>query len=355
MRIRKNIFLGLLFASFLSPAYSQILREGEPVPQGAIIYSLPQTSVRVTVTAEFVNFVAGPYASYASKFMGENAQTSNSQTYNIKEIKIEQLIEADPEFYVAANIGTSKNASANFLNFSSQGLIVAPGFFSGSNSNFIFKHSDKKQMREQISPTSVKENRIYKTIVNEDGEEEKIATMETQVIERDLEKRAEETAQIIFKLREKKIDILVGDTDANYNGEALGAAVKEMTKLENQYSSLFFGTKKKSVQTSSFDIVPSVSNSEQRYEAFRISENQGLLPIGSGKGRVIYLVLSPEGEINPIQQGDISSSKGKIVYRTPVAVRAKIVDGEKILAETRLLIYQFGKILTFPLELASSR
>ncbi|NCC45628.1 MAG: hypothetical protein EOM16_01155, partial [Bacteroidia bacterium] len=52
--------LALIFAS--TNSYSQILNPGEKIPAGAIVYSLPSTTIHLSVEAEFESFVAGPYA-----------------------------------------------------------------------------------------------------------------------------------------------------------------------------------------------------------------------------------------------------------------------------------------------------
>ena len=42
-------------------------------PQGAMIYSLPMTSVKLEIEASRESFYAGPYAKYAQKYLGIDA------------------------------------------------------------------------------------------------------------------------------------------------------------------------------------------------------------------------------------------------------------------------------------------
>ena len=49
---------------------------------------------------------------------------------------------------------------------------------------------------------------------------------------------------------------------------------------------------------------------------------------------------------------ETAASKGKVAYRTPLVVVARIVDGQTVLGQTRIPVYQFGKLLYFPLDLA---
>ena len=86
----------------------------------------------------------------------------------------------------------------------------------------------------------------------------------------------------------------------------------------------------------------------------RISDTQGLLPADNMSGRPVYLEITvTEGKISPeISAEDIAASKGKIAYRMPLVVTARILDGQTVLGQTRIPVYQFGNVCYFPLDLA---
>jgi hypothetical protein len=71
-------------------------------------------------------------------------------------------------------------------------------------------------------------------------------------------------------------------------------------------------------------------------------------------GRPVYLELAvTEGKISGgVSAEETAASKGKVAYRTPLVVVARIVDGQTVLGQTRIPVYQFGKLLYFPLDLA---
>ena len=162
-------------------------------------------------------------------------------------------------------------------------------------------------------------------------------------------------ANLIFTLRQKRIDILTGDTDVTYSGEAMSAVLDEITRLEQEYLSLFIGKSVKQPQTLVFDVVPSAANNKQMYIAFRISDNQGLLPANNVGGRPIVLELVADGEnIQNVSAAEATAnSKGRIVYRKPVTVIARVLDGQNILMQGRVPVYQFGKVLSFPVDIAT--
>ncbi len=353
--IKKTV---LIAASFIAAQFAnaQILTSGETVPQGAIIYSLPSTTISLKVTAQHESFVAGPYASYARKYLGVDARKNNEDVYVIESVEMLPYIEADPAVSVAVNIGSSKNASANFLNFCSQGLIITSDSYTGKPASWRLPSiADKSEFASSgfASNFASQSTTLYKSVKTAEGLE-RVPVQQTQVVEKSIEKKAEETANMIFRLRQKRIDIITGDTDATYSGEAMGAVLNEISRLESEYLSLFLGKSVTDSQTVVFDVIPSASNSKQMYIAFRLSDNQGLLPANNVSGRPVILELIADGEnIAPTPLNEaVAASKGKVVYRKPVTVVAKLVDGQKVIMQSRVPVYQLGKILTFPIDVA---
>ena len=351
---RISIITSAVLLISATTSYSQIFKSSEAAPQGAVIYSLPQTSVKVTFKVSLSSFTAGPYASYSEKYLGITADRSSKKSCTIEEIEITPMVEADQNLSVALNLGNSKNASANFLAFSSQGLIIAPGYFTPETSQSRFPSPMQPTFNEAVANLGTQTTQLYKNVTNEDGEVEKVAVPQTQTVAKTADKKAEETAQLIFRLREKKIDILTGDTDANYSGQALGSAVRNMDRLEKEYMSLFTGKTTTATQQASFEVVPKAKNAKQNYVICRISDSQGLLPADNMSGRPIYLELTvTDGKIaTEVTAEEMASSKGKVAYRIPLVVNARILDGQTVLGQTRIPVYQFGKVLYFPLDLA---
>lgn len=354
MKVVKILFAAVLFLALGNGrADAQILQAGEPVPAGAIIYSLPYTTISLEVTAEHESFVAGPYAKYAQKYLGIEARTESAETYTISSIKMHPYIEADPSVRVAVNLGAAKNPSANFLNFCSQGLIITSDSYTGKPADWRFPSVAGAEQFAANTATSNLDNRtttLYKSVKTAGGLE-RVPVQQTQVVEKSLEKKAEETAAMIFMLREKRMDIIIGNTDATYSGEAMGAAIEEITRLEQEYLTLFIGKSVKDSQTMVFDVVPKADNSSQMYIAFRISDAQGLLPASNIGGRPIVLEFQRESSASGVSESAVSA-KGRIFYRTPATMLVKVMDGQKVLLQSRVPVYQFGETLSFPLDIA---
>ena len=342
----------------IQTANAQMLEAGQEQPSGTVIYSLPSTSIMLTVTAEKENFVAGPYAEFAQKYMGSAARTEDAVTYTLKSIDMAPYLEADPSTRIALNLSGRGTAAANFLQLCAQGLIVASDSYTGKPEAWRFPsvaNNDVFAGKDVGGNLTSATTTLYKTVNTAEGFQ-RVAVSQSQVVEKSLEKKAQETANTIFDLRKSRMQIITGDTDATYSGEAMQAAISEITRLEQEYMSLFYGTSTTSVQTMNFDVVPTApsgSSKQQMYVAFRLSETEGLLPANDVAGRPIVLELSFDKAPN-VTTGGVSSNKlipsSTVYYRVPAVATARIMDGSQMLLQTRIPVYQFGQTVSFPLN-----
>jgi hypothetical protein len=251
----------------------------------------------------------------------------------------------------------SKTAALNFLNFSTQGLVAAGDPYETGVAKWRFPATEAKSDFSGnilVSNLGRRSSVLYKSEKTADGFK-KVPVRQSQIVEKSLDEKASETADLIFKLRQKRIDIITGNTDATYSGQAMGAVLSEIDKLEKQYMSLFIGETVKNEQTAYFEVVPDQSRSNQIYIAFRISDKDGLLPADNLSGRPVIMEFSAkDGKISAAGQNVSGESfkGGTIYYRQPEVVSLKISDNRRILLNLRLPVYQFGKMLSFPLNIA---
>ena len=334
----------LMLAAF-SPAQAQLLSNGKSAPAGAVVYSLPVTSITFCVDAVREDFIAGPYAEYAKKYMGAEARTSNEVSYYLKSIKLVPYLEADPSVRYSVNL--KGKSSDSFMALCSQGLVVANDSYTGKAEVWRFPSlagNDQFAGKDVDNNLSTATTTLYKTVKTSRGYE-KVAVSQSQVVEKSAEKKAAETAATIFKLRAMRLAIVTGDTDATYSGEAMDAAIKELLRMEEEYMSLFYGTTQESIQTMNFDVVPKADRRDHKYVAFRLSESEGLVPASDLSGRPIVLDL----ELDDLVATPDNGKGGGIYYRVPRTATARVFDGATMLMQTRIPMYQFGETLTFPL------
>lgn len=354
--MRNLIKIGLCALLFCISIQS-FAQESNTYPVGTVIYSLPSTSISLIVEAVKESFTAGPYAQYAQKYLGTQARTEDAVTYQLSSIQVVPYLEADASIRIPINLSGKNVSSANFLKFCSQGLIVTSDSYTGKPESWRFPSI---ATNDQFAGKGVEGNltstttTLYKTVTTENGFQ-RVAVPQNQVVEKSTEKKAEEIAQSIFALRKQRLQIITGDTDATFSGEALGSAINEINRLEEEYLSLFLGHSESSSQKMNFDVVPKADNAKHLYVAFRISENLGLLPANNMSGRPIVLELTLESE-SASQSVPISTALPKskeaqqIYYRVPAIATAKILDGQSMLLQTRIPVYQLGAIRAFPIE-----
>lgn len=352
----KTILALLCLTAGLNAANAQILSAGQAQPDGVVIYSLPSTSIMLTVVAEKEDFIAGPYAQFAQKYMGSEARTEDAVTYTLKSIDMAPYLEADPSTRIALNISAKGSGAANFLQLCSQGLIIASDSYTGKPEAWRFPsiaNNDVFAGKDVGGNLTSATTTLYKTVNTAEGFQ-RVAVSQSQVVEKSLEKKAQETANTIFDLRKSRMQIITGDTDATYSGEAMQAAIAEITRLEQEYMSLFFGTSTTSLQTMNFDVVPAASTANQMYVAFRISETEGLLPSNEVSGRPIVLQLSFDKASNITTGGTSSGARqaaaGTVYYRVPAIATARLIDGSQTLLQSRIPVYQLGQTVSFPLN-----
>ncbi len=345
----KKLMILLLALSLWIPVQGQPVSEGQQIPQGAVVYSLPRTCIRIVAEAHYTQFVPGPYARYARKFLGIDAGQNRTITYELSRIEMTPMLETDPhQLYMA--LLTKENIEPWFLQLTSQGLVLLADAYQAKESKWRFPAPDGVQ---DVSDAGIIENlkeertTLYRSQV-EGREVSAIPVQQTQLVEKTLEQRAEEAVRKIFRLRDMRYAIITGDTDAIYSGEAMGAAVDEMRRMEEEYLRLFLGETTTGKTHLSTDVLP--DQERTRYVAFRFSETEGLLPADNVGGRPILLEMDISAD-EPFPRIITDESKvrsgTRLFYRQPVITLVRLTDGQKELLQARVPVYQKGPVLNF--------
>jgi len=328
-------------------AMSAFAQKSDPV--GTLVYSLPSTTLNFEVEAVCENFYAGPYAKYASKYLGVDVRTEDETNYQLSSVKMTPYVEADhsTRFSLAAN----KEIEASFLKMSATGLVsISDGAF-GEESIWRFPKAVRGDFADKgvNSNLTSTETTLYRNVKGE-SEYNKVAVQQSLIVEKSLEKRAAETADMIFELRKKRVQIVTGDTDATYSGEAMASAIEEITRLEKEYMSMFTGYSVFQDQKMVFDVVPEAGREGQKYVAFRISDSAGLVSADNVSGKPILLEIVPQ-DIKPAQAAP--SGKGNMIYyRIPAVCAVKLLNGSQVILQARVPVYQLGTLSTLPVAVS---
>ena len=235
----KNIFVAtLLLLSVSISAFAQ--KKGED-PQGYMTYSLPMTTITLEVEAIQEKFYAGPYAKYAEKYLGIKPRQKDETLFQLTEIRMTPYVEADQSRRYSVNVKAG-NVDATFLKLADEGLVSFSDANFGDESVWRFTTRSQGDFSSKgvTSNLSTESTTLYRNQKKESAYN-KVSVQQNMVVEKTPEKRAAETAEMILKIRQQRFQIVTGDTDATYSGEAMGAAIDELTRLEEEYMTLFVG------------------------------------------------------------------------------------------------------------------
>lgn len=345
------------------------LEKGQTPPDGVVIYSLPMTSIHLSVEAVCETYTPGPYSKWAKKYLGIDVPQEASTSYTLSNIRMTPYLEADRSCSYIVNLDgfLGEASTASFFEFSSQGLLLLSDESKGKGDSWRFPSiapGTEVLSSEATANLTSTETTLYRTVRNESGDYDRVAVRQSQVVEKSPEKKAQEAAAMILSLRENRINIITGNTDATFSGDALRAAVEEIGRLEEEYMSLFTGSTATSLQQMSFDVVPESGKSEELTVAFRLSDTQGLLPPDDVSGRPIVMEITPEDNEDVLYTDQIiaevepskararheAALRGNIFYRIPGICTIRVIDGQNLILKSRMPVYQKGEDLTFPVH-----
>lgn len=361
MKHKFTMITAVAAALLSSVVYAQE-KPAQQDPEGHITYSLPMTSIDLEVEAVQERFYAGPYAKFAEKYLGIKARQKDETSYQISEIKMTPFVESNPDKRYSLDVNTGK-IDETLLTLSSAGLV------SFSEGKFAEEAPWRylRKTKGDFSDKGISSNltSASTTLYKNSKKSKKVSVQQNMVVEKSLEKKASETAELIFKLREYRLKIVTGDTDASYNGEAMAAALAELSRLEEEYMTLFLGYSESQTQKMNFEIIPEGGRSSQMYVAFRLSDTDGLVSADNLSGKPVIMEITAPAfkeivvpEVDPKKAKKLAAEAEKeakrgirridLHYCIPAMCTIKLMDGMNVLIQDRIPVYQLGQESTYP-------
>lgn len=321
-------------------------------PEGFLTYSLPSTTIVLEVEAVQEKFYVGPYARYAEKYLGIKARHKDETTFQLTEIKMTPLVEADQTKRYTTNVKKGQ-IDATFLKLSSVGLISFSDAKFGDESVWRFPTETQGDFSGKgVSSNLTSQSATLYRSDNSASAYDKVSVQQDMLVEKTPEQRAAETANMILKLRKQRLQIVTGDTDATYSGEAMGTAIGEITRLEEEYMMLFTGYSEYQTQTMRFEVVPQADKTDQMYIAFRLSDTSGLVPADNLSGKPVIMEIVPQEFADPaVSEVEVKNAKEVLAYyRIPAICTVKLMDGANLLLQSRMPVYQLGRESSLPVN-----
>lgn len=206
---------------------------------GYVTYALPTTTLKVTVSVCKVQDVRGYYADYAENLLGlTNIIQQNRTYYTLNSVEVEPLTTADMS--KCYRVYTSNAVIAEAMNeataspkitYPNESLTIYQTH-TASLPEFFRNYAD-------ISYTQQSEAFVDTKII--DGVVTQVPASHTKTVSKSFESKAREAADAIAKSRKDQYNLVAGEQETPYTGEALAIMLSELKKWENNYMSLFTG------------------------------------------------------------------------------------------------------------------
>lgn len=328
-----------------------------------LVYSIPRTTVDVSVNVTQTITRRGPYYQYAERFLGITGVPSQDVTsYSISDIVINTYEEADPDHYYL--LSTNDRHVTNFFSLSREGFILPinqrqlpelPGIVYGHEK----PASSPLYTDLSIHPNVVEETRTVMRRERQDTAFVNVPVMQRQSVTRSLEAKAAEAADLIYELRNNRFKLLSGELDLFPDGKAMEVIIEEFARLESEYLKLFIGKISEVDHVYNFEYSPSkdaLQNGTERRILFRFSDTSGILPYNDVSGRPIAMELRNEMKTSAIERlsTPVSASRDnntdRLFYRIPDVAGVQLTDGNNMIARKRILVSQYGNLVNLPAD-----
>jgi len=332
-----------------------------------LVYSLPKTVLRVEVTATKTAYKPGPYSLFAAKYLGiTNVPKKDSVAWYISDVNINSYPEPDQDHYYF--IESNRFGTNDLINLSNNGLIVS----FGNNVEMETKKPKTDLFLNQVFSEAIELTKLpvmnaqtevidttYRTVIT-DSSFLKLPVLRKQQVNKSLEKKAEEIANLILELREEKVALLIGDINEFPDGRALEIIINEFEKIEEQYLPLFTGTRTTREFKTVFEFTPSINNQKSKNILFRFSSKNGILSNTDLRGRPIMVeAINSNNTLKfdnfQLHKDTLVVEDKGIIYRIPDEAMVRIVDNKKVIATRKTNVAQYGKLNILPKRIISKK
>lgn len=362
MNVKIGLFLFVLMIVSCKPVdYLTVnnVKEVHNLDNASFIYSLPQTSFRISVEIVKTTYKKGPYSDYADEFLGiKEIIEKDNVSYAIAGITVESFSDIDPAQYYVVKKGEGNFPLDQIFSLSENGLIV---------SSFPLMH---EQYNNRVNNVNVEDKLVFKDLTVNRNLVEKVDTsyrtvfrdssfvqvpiFKKQMVAKSIRENAEEAAHFIIKTRKRRFKLLAGQYDVFPQGKALEISVEELNKTESEYLSLFIGKRYSESQITEFYYTPSKTDEESSLVLFKFSNESGLHDVKFMGGSSVTLNLKSLDKTITLQKFGVTHSEdihNQIYYRLPEVVHLTLEKENKVLAEGRFNVYQLGELIALPVDM----
>ncbi|MCL1939021.1 MAG: DUF4831 family protein [Candidatus Azobacteroides sp.] len=298
-----------------------------------IQYMLPKTIFKIEVEYNEIRQKAGPYAKYASRYLG---------------IDESNIIMEDRTYYTLGDISLTEtgvpNKDQTYLiffktkTFAPFAYLTEDGVICSINAEYPDEPVYRKTA-PAVSPSNTS---------NTPAANPQSVFTEEYLRAGSASKMAEVAAKNIYKIRESRQDILTGDVEnVPKDGEAMKIILSNLDLQERLWTELFTGSSETIKRTKQLTVEP--SEEWKQKVLFRFSTYYGAVDADDLSGRPIYIQLKDlntrEKEMSEIEESGTKKKPKEaesIVYNLPGQAEVNIYDGTKKIYSITAIVTQFG-------------
>ena len=325
------------------------------IAENPVIYFLPRSVLNISLDVEIEHTVPGPYNQFADKYLSiKNVPTKKISNSKIKNVKIDELYEADPNACFAI-LKSNKFVSLNEL-----GIISA---YNTNAESIVYNRQDTNENNfnyfdnEDLVFTnySMKTNFTGRTdttyrVVEVDSIFQKIPVYNTVMRSKTEEQKAEEAANHILNIRANRFLLQSGMFENENPPHNIDYLIDELNKEEQKYLELFIG--KKIIINSRFTYSHIPENNGYKstnVTMFYLSDEYGILEQQQENAKPIILNIENIETTQIVesfykQQLELKEKNKGLYYRIPGTANVSVVFDNIKITKKHLVIPQLGHI-----------
>ncbi len=329
------------------------LQKGDSLSLQGYVYSLPRTSLKLTLEVVRTRTIRGPYYRFAEKLLNlEDVPDRNSDAYRIAMVQIESFEEADPEHvYLVRQVSGYTDLSSLFK-LGREGLISdnRPAGMAGE-ALLATEQSHRGPLFTDLSMernTAMSIDTFYKTILT-DTSFIRVPVLKEQLLVKTIDEKAEEAADFILELRYERFMMLTGNNATPVSDYG----VRRLDEIEREYLELFIGKSFEENLRYTYYFTPAGGVVFENFEVLEFSEKRGVLDAGVPDSEVLSLRLRKTGKTevlkNQVRDEKLPVRTNALYYRVPDMAEIEISLGGRTLLSERCPVSQYGEILSIPI------
>lgn len=317
----------LLAAIAIMPCAAQTTQKltANKANEYALIYTLPNTVLDVTLEAEKTVRTPGEFYKYAKKYLNIDPILEPSVTWTLKSATVTPRGVADE----------NERYQMQFKNGSTPFILINDQDFPLTINDDQYTPAAAPQLPQAVpaKPT------ILQTAAATQ------AVTEDMLKSTSSAKKAELAAAKIYELRQSRNDIISGQADGMpSDGKAMQLALDNLAQQEEALTAMFVGTTQVSTDVRTYTITPDEADRSHTVAA-RLSALKGLTDSDDLSGDPVYLdiTVTERGKLPTNDKGEEKKfPKGGVAYRIPGQAQIGVTYNDRNYFNAPIQVAQYG-------------